>query len=212
MHAFSSSSSTCGENDFERILGAAKRGESDAFAALFRRYRPLVFKVARRYFAPGSGRDDLIQEATIGFYKAIRDYNSSRGSFGSFVELCVHRQVITYIKTATRRKHALLNSAISLDAPLFQNSNDNLGSRLASEQTPERDIEPNHSTFLDLLWNKCSDLERGVLSLYGKGFGYHEMAHELGVHYKSIDNTVWRIKVKAKKLLAEQPPGFDIFG
>ncbi len=181
----------------------AKRGVPDAFDTLFRIYRPRIFALARRFFAPGADRDDLLQEATIGFFKAVRDYNSDCGSFSVFADLCVRRQVITFIKSATRRKHDTLNRAISLDAPVFDDSNETLVARLSAPEAPHSD--PTHSTFLDALWSRCSDLERGVLSLYTSGYSFSEMATELGVHLKSIDNAVWRVKVKAKKLLLEQP-------
>ena len=105
-----------------------------AFESLFHRYRNRITWLAKQYFAPGADRDDLIQEATIGFFKAVRDYKKDRGSFGGFVELCVRRQIITFIKTTTRQKHAALNRAISLDAPAFEDSEETLLTRLASPQ------------------------------------------------------------------------------
>jgi len=186
-------------------IPAAQSGDPDAFARLFRRHRPLIFSLARRYFAPGWDRDDLIQEATIGFFKAVRDFKGDRGTFASFVDLCVRRQIITFVKTATRQKHAALNYALSMDAPIFEDSDEALINRLATSGRPHLDEEVSDgSAFLSELWERCSSLERGVLSMYSKGFTFAEMAWELGVHLKAIDNAVWRVKVKARKLLAER--------
>lgn len=187
------------------LISAARAGDPEAFAVLFREYRPRLFSLARRYFAPGSDRDDLLQEATIGFFKAIRDFKGDRGTFGAFAELCVRRQIITFIKTATRQKHAALNWAASLDAPIFADSDEPLIGRLAATETPIIELDTDNTEFLDALSQRCSGLERGVLSMYSRGYKFEEMAYELGVHWKAIDNAVWRVKVKAKKLLTEKP-------
>lgn len=187
------------------VICAAQGGDADAFAELFRIFRPRIFRIARQYFVPGWERDDLLQEGTIGFYKAIRDYKNGLGSFSAFVDLCVRRQVITFIKTATRQKHALLNHALSLDAPAFADS-DALrvaclrGHDGASPRHHEDSVE-----FLNALWHRCSELERGVLSMYSNDYSFLEMAWELGVKLKAIDSAVWRVKTKARKLLAERP-------
>lgn len=191
-------------DDVDLVL-SAKDGDSGSFETLFRRYRPRLFAIARRYFAPGSDRDDLLQEATIGFYKAIRDFITDRGPFISFADLCVRRQVITFIKQATRQKHSFLNRAISLDAPVFEDSEETLIGRLAVPDSNFALAESEPADFLRELNMRCSSFERLVLSLYNTGLGYQEMGWELGVDRKSIDNTLWRIKVKARKLLAQKP-------
>ena len=194
----------------ERLLIKRTRGgDSPAFAALFRLRRPRIFLLARQYFAPGSDRDDLIQEATIGFFKAVRDFRDDRGAFGAFVDLCVRRQVMTFIKNSTRQKHTALNRAASLDAPLFNNSDETLIARLPAKEGPREDLGSDNAEFLEPRWQRCSGVERAVLSMYSRGYGFEEMARELQVHCKSIDNAVWRVKVKAKKLLAEKPVGLS---
>lgn len=187
------------------LIQRGRDGDPEAFAALFRLHRPRIFALARRYFAPGSDRDDVIQEATIGFFKAVRDFRGDRGAFGAFVDLCVRRQVVTFVKTATRQKHTALNRATSLDAPIFHDSDETLIARLPAAEWPPVDLGSDKTDFLETLWQRCSALERGVLSMYSKGYGFDEMARELRVNYKSIDSAVWRVKVKARKLLAEKP-------
>lgn len=191
--------------DEMRLISSAKAGDSDGFADLYRRYRPRLFSVARQYFAPGNDRDDLNQEATIGFFKAVRDFEIGKGAFGAFVELCVRRQVITFIKTATRLKHQALNQASSLDAPAFADSQEPLANRLPAPPSAAHEAEDENRAFLDVLFSRCSPLEQGILRLYTRGYSFQEMASELGVHWKSIDNAVWRVKVKARKLLADTP-------
>jgi RNA polymerase sporulation-specific sigma factor len=187
------------------LVHAAREGDANAFDALFRRYRPRVFSMARRYYVPGADRDDLLQEGTLGFFKAVRDFKEDRGTFLAFAELCVIRQLITFVKSSTRKKHAILNRAVSLDAPAFDGSRETVIERVAA--SPENIPLPDTSNadFIDALRQCCSVLERSVLSMYAGGYSFDEMARELGVHAKSIDNAVWRIKVKAKKLLAEKP-------
>ena len=186
------------------LIESARAGDTDAFALLYRRYSPRLFGIAARYFAPGLDRDDLMQEATIGFFKAVRDYKSDRGEFVGFAELCVRRQVITLIKTATRQKHSTLNRAVSIDARLYVDSDDTLLDRLSAPVEFSIEELSEVTTFLDALLLRCSDLERGILSLYAKGYTFAEMAWELGVRWKSIDNAVWRVKVKARKLLNDR--------
>lgn len=173
-----------------------------AFERLFHRHRHRLTWLARPYFAPGADRDDLIQEAMIGFFKAVRDYKNDRGAFTGFVDLCVRRQIITFIKTTTRQKHTALNRSVSLDAPAFDDSEETLVTRLAAPDSGQR-VDDVQAEFLEILWKRCSKLEQGVLTLYTKGFSFGEMARELGVHWKAIDNAVWRVKVKAKRLASE---------
>jgi RNA polymerase sporulation-specific sigma factor len=118
------------------------------------------------------------------------------------VDLCVRRQIITFIKTTTRQKHSALNRSISLDAPAYEDSEETLLTRLASPES-EQSTDDAQAAFLETLWNLCSRLEQGVLALYTRGYSFQEMARELSVHWKSIDNAVWRIKVKAKKLASK---------
>lgn len=191
--------------EWPAVLRAAQSGDSEAFATLFRLYRPRVFSIARQYFVPGWDRDDLLQEGTIGFFKAVRDFRYDRGGFDPFMALCVRRQVITFLKTATRQKHAALNHACSLDAPAFSDSDEPLITRLPSRSVAAAEDHDDNIEFLKALWDRCSAQERGVLTMYSKGYSFEDMAVELGVRPKSIDNAVWRVKVKARKLAGEKP-------
>ena len=145
-------------------------------------------------------RDDLLQEATIGFFKAVRDFKIGRSPFASFVALCVRRQLVTLIKSATRVKHEPLNQSISLDAPVFEYGTETLIDRVAAiDVDPVEFVESD--VLLTRLRSRCTPLERATLTLYGEGYSFEEMAEELGVNPKSIDNAVWRVKIKARRIL-----------
>src|SRR6185312_1830478 len=102
------------ELDDHYLVALAKDGRTDAYDMIVRRYRGFVRLKASSYFLLGGESDDLIQEGLLGLYKAIRDYRSDReSSFRNFAELCITRQIITAVKTATRNKHTPLNQYVS---------------------------------------------------------------------------------------------------
>lgn len=198
---------THGESQAEPLVDVnlARAGDHDAFSRLVSRFRPLIKAQCRSLFAPGASVEDLRQEALIGFFKATRDYKANLGSFSAFATLCVRRQVITFVKTATRKKHYVLNKAASLDAPIYSDNSDTLLQMLSfvphsADATKDDDI----LDFLQALYSTCSKFERAILNLYGRGYTFEEMASETGKHYKAVDNGIWRVKVKARKLVASR--------
>ena len=109
----------------EEIVELALNGDSYALEYLLNKYKNFVRAKARSYFLIGADREDIVQEGMIGLYKAIRDYRPNKlSSFKAFAELCVTRQIITAIKTATRQKHIPLNSYISLNKPIYDEESD----------------------------------------------------------------------------------------
>jgi len=190
----------------ETLARRAKDGCSASFDALLQRYKIRLKAHARRYFIrAGADYDDLVQEAMIGFFKAVRDFNLERGAFPAFVELCVKRQVITFIKTMTRHKHHISNNALSLDAPRSAYNMEPLSAAISGVE-PDFTQRLAHTAFIERLATRCSKIERHVLAMYTTGYTYEEIGIALGVGYKSVDCTIWRIKVKAKKILAELDP------
>ncbi|KON69387.1 RNA polymerase factor sigma-70 [Peribacillus butanolivorans] len=182
-------------------------GDSESLAFLINKYQNFVRAKTTPYFLIGADKEDLVQEGMIGLYKAIRDFREDRmTSFKAFAELCITRQIITAIKTATRQKHAPLNSYVSLDKPLYdEESNYTLMDMISGEKitNPEAliinkekadDIELKISELL-------SDLERRVLALYMDGQSYVEISEELNTHVKSIDNALQRVKRKLERHL-----------
>jgi RNA polymerase sporulation-specific sigma factor len=173
---------------------------------LLHQYRNFVRGKARSYFLIGAEREDIIQEGMIGLYKAIRDFRQDKQtSFRSFAELCVTRQIITAIKTATRQKHIPLNSYVSLNKPIYEQDSDRTLLDVISSRTkvvnPEEMII-RREEFIEIK-NKMnmilSDLEWEVFMNYLDGKSYQETARELHRHIKSIDNALQRVKRKVEK-------------
>lgn len=167
------------------------------------RLAPMMLAIAGEYFAPGLTGDDLLQEARIGLWKACRDYDG-RGAFKAFAALCVRRQVITAVVTATRGKHSALNERMSLDAPASQDSSDTalLGDVLpAGGDLPEARVElAEELRELALKMARLTELERGAVLHVANGGAYETCA--LGGSRKAVDNALQRARVK----LAEPAP------
>lgn len=191
----------------EKIVELVHNGNSEALDYLIHKFRQFVRVKARSYFLIGADREDIVQEGMIGLFKAIRDYKDDKStSFKAFAELCVTRQIITAIKTATRQKHIPLNSYISLDKPVFDEESDRtLMDMLTGSQAlnpEELIISQEEFDSIELKMNELlSDLEREVLALYLDGQSYQEISDELNRHVKSIDNALQRVKRKLEKYL-----------
>ncbi len=193
--------------DDEEVVEFAGEGEEAALEYLIDKYRNFVRAKARSYFLIGADREDIIQEGMIGLYKAIRDFRAEKlASFRAFAELCITRQMITAIKTATRQKHIPLNSYVSLNKPMYDEESDRTlmdvlaGSRISDpeelviSQEEFNDIESKMNGFL-------SPLEWQVLMSYLEGKSYQEIADDLSRHVKSIDNALQRVKRKLERYL-----------
>jgi RNA polymerase sporulation-specific sigma factor len=190
----------------ERLVLDARDGDEKALLELLERYRGFARAKARSYFLVGGDREDIIQEGMIGLYKAVRDYADGHGaSFRSFAELCITRQILTAIKTATRQKHTPLNSYVSFDRPHDEDPDRTIGESLAVEVTAdplERLVEDDDLRSLQATFDEVlSGLETEVLQLYVEGRSYQEIAERLGRHVKSIDNALQRIKRKLERAL-----------
>lgn len=200
-------------NDFENmtdeeIVTEAKLNDNHiALDYLIGKYRNFVRAKARSYFLIGADREDIIQEGMIGLYKAIRDFRDDKlSSFRAFAELCVTRQIITAIKTATRQKHIPLNSYVSLNKPIYDEDSDRtlLDVLSGTKISDPEELVISHEEFMDIekqMGDILSDLEWKVLMAYLDGKSYQEIAAELDRHVKSIDNALQRVKRKLEKYL-----------
>ncbi|HOV28376.1 MAG TPA: RNA polymerase sporulation sigma factor SigH [Pseudobacteroides sp.] len=193
----------------EEVILDARSGDSIALEYLINKYKNFVRAKARTYFLIGADREDIIQEGMIGLFKAIRDFREDKlSSFRAFAELCITRQIITAIKTATRQKHIPLNSYVSLNRPVFDEESDRTLMDLISEESvsdPEEMIinREEFNGIEEKMGEILSGLEWEVLSLYLQGRSYQEIAEELDRHVKSIDNALQRVKRKLEKHLEE---------
>src|SRR5918998_825290 len=192
-----------------RLVMKARNGNQAALDALLRRYTGFVRLKASSYFLAGGESDDLIQEGLIGLYKAVRDFRADKEtSFRSFAELCVTRQIITAIKTATRFKHQPLNQYVSFShTPAGQESDGDctLGDALPGPHTNDPSVcvisTEELQSLVFCLGTGLSQLEADALRCYLEGLSYEQMADRLEVDTKTIDNALQRVK---RKILAHQ--------
>jgi RNA polymerase sporulation-specific sigma factor len=191
----------------EEIICKAKEGNDVALEYLINKYKNFVRAKARSYFLIGADREDIIQEGMIGLYKAIRDFRSDKlSSFRAFAELCITRQIITAIKTATRQKHIPLNSYVSLNKPIYDEDSDRtlLDILSGSKISDPEELIISREEFGDIeekMGEILSDLEWKVLMAYLDGKSYQEIAYDLKRHVKSIDNALQRVKRKLERYL-----------
>ncbi len=191
----------------EDVVEEARNGDSMAQEYLIKKYKNFVRAKARSYFLIGADREDIIQEGMIGLFKAIRDFRSDKlSSFRAFAELCITRQIITAIKTATRQKHIPLNSYVSLNKPIYDEESDRTlldvlsGAKISDPEEliiSREELGHIESKIGEIL----SDLEWKVLMSYLQGKSYQEISVDLERHVKSIDNALQRVKRKLERYL-----------
>lgn len=186
------------------LIALAKQGNADAYDRIVRRYYGFVRLKASSYFLAGGDSDDLIQEGLVGLYKAVRDFRTDReSSFRNFAELCITRQIITAVKTATRNKHTPLNGYISFSASPASAAGD--GEPTLEEVIPGPTVhDPVNQvisseelrSLVDCLSTALSELESRVLSLYLDGYSYEQVGERLACDTKTVDNALQRVKRK----------------
>lgn len=194
---------TCMED--EDVLLHVRNGCKRAMEHLIEKYKPLVRAKARSYFLVGADREDIVQEGMIGLFKAVRDYKNDKSiPFKVFAEMCITRQIITAVKTATRQKHIPLNSYVSLNKKVFDEESDKVLLEVLQEisvANPEElfiskeEYNGIESKMMELL----SPFEKEVLSMYLAGIAYQDIAKQLNKPVKSVDNALQRLKKKIEK-------------
>ena len=185
----------------EDLVLLAQNDDTEALEYILDSFKNLVKSKSRAYFLIGADKEDLIQEGMIGLYKAIRDFKEDKiSSFRAFADICITRQIITAVKTATRQKHIPLNSYISLDKPIFDEENDKtLMDVIKDEMNNPEDLIISKENFHGIgvkLSEILSSLEKDILTLYLQGISYSEIALKLNKPAKSIDNALQRVKKK----------------
>ena len=186
----------------EQLVLASRHGNDEALEFLITKYKPLVRMKVKSYFLIGADKEDIIQEGMIGLFKATRDFDSEQASFKVFAEVCIARQIITAIKTATRQKHIPLNSYVSLDKPI---GDDDQASTLLDILEYGENGDPatfliNRERLADVrneINKKLSILEQNVLALYAEGCSYQEISQFLECEVKTVDNALQRAKKKS---------------
>ncbi len=193
------------EPDDLYLVALAKQGSKDAYQQIIKRYHRFVRLKANSYFLMGGDSDDLIQEGLVGLYKAVRDFRTDReSSFRNFAELCVTRQIITAVKTATRNKHQPLNSYVAFsNAPaggMTEDGDSSLEEVLPGSSVfePESKVVSSEelNSLVDCLASALSELESRVLALYLDGLSYEDIADRIDCDTKTVDNALQRVKRK----------------
>ena len=190
----------------DEVALMAQAGDGEALAFLLDKYKNFVRAKARSYFLIGADHEDIVQEGMIGLYKAIRDFKPDKlSSFRAFAELCIKRQIITAIKSATRQKHVPLNSYVSLNKPLYDEESDRtLLDVIEGRVTNPEDLfisQEGMDHIQQQIDTLLSDFEKQVLEAFLDGKSYQEIADMLGRHVKSIDNALQRVKRKLTHFL-----------
>lgn len=194
----------------EEIVRYARMGNAEAEDMIISKYKRFVKNKSKSYFLIGADKEDIVQEGMIGLFKAIRDFDNNKlSSFKAFAEMCITRQIITAIKSATRQKHIPLNSYVSLSKPVFEDDSERT---LIDIISSEKDTDPEmifiFKEELDYIENKVSDtlskLEWRVLRQYLQGKSYYEIAKDMKRPVKSIDNALQRVKRKLEIYIEEK--------
>lgn len=201
-----------GEFDDHYLVAVAKRGDPRAFETIVTRYRGFVRLKASSYFLLGGDSEDLIQEGLVGLYKAIRDFRPDReSSFRNFAELCITRQIITAVKTATRNKHSPLNQYVSFSQSPASGGSDSettldeiLPGPSSSDPVNQAIATEELGSLVACLGRVLSELESRVLSLYLDGHSYEVVAERLDCDTKTVDNALQRVKRKVGSHLASR--------
>jgi len=194
----------------EEVVIEAQDSNVRAQEYLINKYKNFVKAKAKSYFLIGADKEDIYQEGMIGLYKAIRDFKADRlSSFRAFAEICVTRQIITAIKTATRQKHIPLNTYISLNKPIYDEESDRtlLDVLSGAKITDPEELVISKEEVINIqneIGEVLSELEMEVLMSYLDGKSYQEIACDLDRHAKSIDNALQRVKRKLEKCLSKR--------
>ena len=204
MARFSQKSQAEGQLDDGYLVALAKTGSSPAFDAIIRRYHGFVRLKASSYFLAGGDSEDLIQEGLVGLYKAVRDFRTDReSSFRNFAELCITRQIITAVKTASRNKHTPLNRYVSFSTSPAGSSSDSettldevLPGPAVNDPASQVISTEELQALIGCLGSVLSELESGVLGLYLDGRSYQEIGERMGCEAKTVDNALQRVKRK----------------
>ena len=195
----------------EELVLKSRAGDVNALEYLISKYSNYIKLKAKNYYLIGADGEDIYQEGMIGLYKAIRDYEQEKlSNFKSFADLCITRQILTAISTASRQKHIPLNSYVSLNKPLYK---DNEERTLIDTIEEEKNKDPmdifigreNLESIKKIMEQILSPLEIKVLNLYVDGLTYEEISREIGKDIKSVDNSLQRVKKKLVKTLEKNP-------
>ena len=192
------------------LINMAKSGNEEAIGYLFNKYKDIVNMKVNKYFIIGAEKEDIVQEALIGLYKAIKNFMPEKqNSFKTFANLCIERQLITAIKTSNRQKHIPLNSSVSLNNTAYNDNEEATLMEFLNNNTVEDPLDTiTKKEYYKLVGTKMgetlSDFEKQVLNRFAKGESYNTIAEKLDTPVKSVDNAIQRIRKKANKNISNE--------
>lgn len=200
------------EETDEELLRRYQNGETQVADVLLDRYKNLVRKKANTLFLFGGDTDDLIQEGMIGLFKAIQNYESGKGTFFQFAQMCMNHQMYDAIEAAARKKHSPLNSYVSFPdeeggsgAPKnIEGEWTSAGEWSASDTTDPAQILIDRESVritLEEIRSSLSKMELAVLTDYLDGLNYRQIAEKMDKSPKVIDNALQRIRAKVQKVV-----------
>lgn len=193
------------EIDEMKLVERFNNGDLEAFNQLYERYQTVIKKISRRYFGPSIEQEDLWQEASVGLYLAVKKYNPSKGYLSHYIRLHIHSRLKNQVKAAKRKKHQVLNNAVSYNNFVEPGETMTYEDIISSDvSTPEESLLMNEATCERYMTyrtfvSKCSEQERIVLRYYLHGWRNKQISHSTGFSEKSVDNSLTRIKEKIKK-------------
>ena len=192
----------------EELVTSAQAGDAEAESVLMNRYKQLVKSKAASYYMAGADRDDVVQEGMIGVLKAIRDYDGSKeASFGTFVNLCIRRQIISAVRGCSRKKHIPLNESLSLNRPVYNDETEDgtLGDTISDECSNDPESIMIRNEYMDNIEKAVealfSNIERDAWTMYMQGCSYKEIAERMDKTGKTVDNAICRAKKKLAEML-----------
>lgn len=189
----------------DKLLELIRLGDNNALNFIMNKYNNIVNMKASKFFAVGVEKEDIVQEGMIGLYKATQSYNGDKqNSFKSFANMCIERQLITMIKSANRQKNIPLNSAFSLNTPVYEEGDSDVIEILDTnlvEDPLETIANKEYFSQIEIKINEnLSDFEKQVLRHYKQGKSYADIAKEVDSKVKSVDTAIQRIRKKANKI------------
>lgn len=187
------------------IVSLIQNGDNQALDYILSKYNSIVNIKASKFFAAGIERDDIVQEGMIGLYKATKSYDTEKqNSFKNFANLCIERQLITLIKSANRQKNMPLNSAFSLNTPIYENEDADVIEVLdlkTMEDPLDTITKKEYFKLVEKMMDESlSDFEKKVLKYYKLGKSYADIANAVDSKVKSVDTAIQRIRKKAFKI------------
>lgn len=176
----------------EQLVQLSKAGEDSAFNLLYARYLPKIRSMVYPFQGLGFDLEDLMQEATIGFFSAIDAYDGSVSAFSTFCYVCMRRMMLSLLRSGRKK------TAVPRDCMIYEL--DDIAGSAASEPEFCYIAKESYAVLKQQLEQCLSHYEKAVLSAFLRGMDYENIANSLGKSVKSVDNALQRVRAKLRFL------------